>query len=405
MRIEIQPVPGTEPGERRLVRPEPFGGTIAFRRPEMLVLVDHAWLQRAGHPASGGTAHQADELQPRAPFEAHLTLGHQCNAGCRGCYIDAGPRREPPLELDVWEQVIGKLAAMGVYRLALGGGESLPWEMLLSLAATARRYGMTPNLSTAGTNLTPAVAAALRVFERVHLSMDGTGADYMRARGHGGYEGALMSLRILRAYHPRVGANCVVSRLNADRLGPLFSLLRREGVGDIELLRFKPVGRGAAIFSEMDLTPRQAREFVPGVRRLARRERMRVRLDCSFAPMVCAAGYGPRLLARAGLAGCVGGSWIVSVDGRGMLAGCSFDTCDRGLTWRDLGRAGCMDHYLHWPLHAPEPCASCRWLAVCRGGCHVVARHQTGSFEAPDPGCPVVFEFNRRKGARGGGGR
>lgn len=384
MWIETQPVPG----RGTLVRPEPFGGTIAFRRPEMLVLVNHAWLGK-GQPAEA----EYNRIEPAAPFEAHLTLGHSCSAGCRGCYIDARSDADGELDLDTWKEVLKKLASLGVYHLALGGGESLSWDVAIELARTARRLGMTPNFSTAGLNLTPGVARRLGVFERIHLSLDGTDPIFTRMRGQRGYESALMSLRILRAYHKRVGVNCVVGRLNADRLDPLFGLLGRSGIRNVELLRFKPVGRGRDIFEEMDLTPGQARRFLPGVLELTRRYRMRVRLDCSFTPLVCAAEYDPGLLTRMGLAGCVGGSWLCSVDARGGLAGCSFDTASGSLRWSDLGRPGCFDHFRCWSEQAPEPCASCSWLAVCRGGCHVVARHVSGSFQAPDPGCPCVRKY------------
>jgi hypothetical protein len=38
----------------------------------------------------------------------------------------------------------------------------------------------------------------------------------------------------------------------------------------------------------------------------------------------------------------------------------------------------------------PEPCRTCPLFPVCRGGCQVVSRHETGGF-APDPECPRVL--------------
>jgi radical SAM protein with 4Fe4S-binding SPASM domain len=372
--IEVHPVPGSG----GLVRPEPFGGTIAFRRPEMLVLVDHQWL---------GLPRKDAELDPAAPFEAHLTLSNRCDMGCQGCYIDSSPKSEE-LDVETWERVLGKLASLGVYHVALGGGESLSWDVLVKLARKARELELTPNLSTSGRNLTPSVAKRLSVFERIHLSMDGVGDTYAGVRGHDGFVPGLMSLKILKAYHPRVGVNCVVARTNADELEPLFRLLHELGVRDLELLRFKPAGRGKALFDRLDLTPRQAAGLFPRVMSLGRRYRLRVRMDCSFTPHVCSAGFPPEVLFKMGLAGCVGGSWLVGVDPQGRLGGCSFDTGSQ--SWSDIGNREGLRHYLDWTKHAPEPCASCRFLQVCRGGCHVVARQVTGSFEAPDPGCPIV---------------
>jgi radical SAM protein with 4Fe4S-binding SPASM domain len=390
--IEIQPVPGT--AGRKRARPEPFGATVAFRRPEMLVLVD------GDFPGAGATEPSADSacLDPAVPFEVHLTVGHRCDAGCKGCYIDARRDSERVMDPAECRRVLERLASMGVYHVALGAGESTPLEQLVSLARIARELGMTPNLSTAGRNLTPRLAKTLGVFGRVHLSMDGAGGSYADVRGKDGFAGALMSLKTLRTYHPRVGVNCVVARTNFDRLEALFGLLKWNGIRDVELLRFKPAGRGAEVFEEMNLTPDQFRSVVPKVLGLARRYRMRPRLDCSFAPMVCAGGFDPGRLTRMGLAGCVGGSWLVAVDGGGRLSACSFEQETGGIGWESLGEPGLFAAYRNWTGQAPEPCASCRWLAVCRGGCHVVARHVTGDFHAPDPGCPIVQD--RQLGVR-----
>jgi radical SAM protein with 4Fe4S-binding SPASM domain len=385
--IEIQPVPGT--AGRDLFRAEPFGATVAFRKPEMLVLVDGDFLGSA-HPVASP---HASRLDPAVPFEVHLTVGHRCDAGCKGCYIDARPDSDRQMDPAECRRVLRRLSSLGVYHVALGAGESTPLEHLVSLARVARDLGMTPNLSTAGRNLTPRLAKTLSVFGRVHMSMDGVGDGFADVRGRDGFAAAMMSLERLRAYHPRVGVNCVVARTNFDHLEDLFDQLKRNDIREVELLRFKPAGRGKEVFGEMDLTPAQYRSVVPRVLGLARRYRMRPRLDCSFAPMVCAGGYDPGRLTRMGLAGCVGGSWLVAVDGAGRLSACSFEQETGVIGWEALGEPGLFAAYRHWTENAPEPCASCRWLSVCRGGCHVVARYVTGDFHAPDPGCPIVREY------------
>jgi len=41
---------------------------------------------------------------------------------------------------------------------------------------------------------------------------------------------------------------------------------------------------------------------------------------------------------------------------------------------------------------AREPCASCDYHALCRGGCKVVSGHVAGDPSAPDPECPRVVD-------------
>jgi MoaA/NifB/PqqE/SkfB family radical SAM enzyme len=44
---------------------------------------------------------------------------------------------------------------------------------------------------------------------------------------------------------------------------------------------------------------------------------------------------------------------------------------------------------------AQEPCASCAYHALCRGGCKVVSAHATGDPSAPDPECPRVIDHGQ----------
>jgi len=362
----------------RLLRPrlrrEPFGWTVALARPRLLVML--------GRPT--------DRLDPAAPFEVHLTIGHRCSQGCRGCYIDARPDAADTMSDADWVWVLGRLARMGVFHLALGAGEDVPLERLASLAARARGLGMLPNLSTSGRQVTPRLAARLRVFEQVHLNLDGTGTG-AGVNGRPPWSpGRLMALRILRACHPRVGVNLVLTRHNCDHLGEIFRALRREGIRSVELLRYKPAGRGGRDYAAMALTAGQGRVLVRRILALALRHLMTVRLDCSFAPFVCAAGFSPALLRRIGLAGCVGGSWLLSLDGRGALTACSFHRPAQPRDFRRLGGPGLFPEFDDWTRRAPEPCRSCRYLDICRGGCHVVAEHVNGDFFTPDPECPLV---------------
>src|SRR5205814_5393359 len=120
----------------------------------------------------------------------------------------------------------------------------------------------------------------------INVSVDGVGQRYREARGFNGFARAERALRLLRAVKREVGINCVVSRQSYPHLGEVVALARRLRLNEVELLRFKPAGRGLKLFSEEDLTPEQARGLFPRVRWLTLRHRMRIKLDCSFAPMV-----------------------------------------------------------------------------------------------------------------------
>src|SRR5262249_5946833 len=154
---------------------------------------------------------------------------------------------------------------MGVFHVALGGGEALELPYLFEIAAHARKVGITPNLTTSGLGLDEELAERCRVFGQINVSVDGVGEAYRRARGFDGFARAERALRLLRAVKEEVGVNCVVSRSSFDGLGSVARLVRKLRLNELELLRFKPVGRGAGIDEE--LSTDQARRIYPLARR------------------------------------------------------------------------------------------------------------------------------------------
>ena len=57
-------------------------------------------------------------------------------------------------------------------------------------------------------------------------------------------------------------------------------------------------------------------------------------------------------------------------------------------------RAGAFGPFRRWREAAAEPCNSCDYLALCRGGCRVVSGHD-GDATEPDPECPRVVDWRR----------
>src|SRR5688500_1248416 len=149
---------GRDRGARK-ARLETFGAIVQLTAPRALVFVDRERARALGlapkpgddvwaHPALDG---EVGAAPMRAPLEAHVQLTNRCDAGCAGCYTGASPEGAPnELDLAGWKRVIDELAAMGVFHLALGGGESaiLPW--LGDIADHARARGLVPNLTTSG---------------------------------------------------------------------------------------------------------------------------------------------------------------------------------------------------------------------------------------------------------------
>src|SRR5678815_3196274 len=91
------------------------------------------------------------------------------------------------------------------------------------------------------------------------------------------------------------------------------------------------------------------------------------------------------LLAELAVYGCTGGDFLVGAKPGGQLTACSFAApppvhretdarpaiTELAAYWTAPDAFGA---FRNWRA-AREPCASCSYLALCRGGCRVVAAH------------------------------
>ena len=126
-----------------------------------------------------------------------------------------------------------------------------------------------------------------------------------------------------------------------------------------------------------------------------RRHRLRVRVDCSFTPMLAHHQPPPELLRFLAVYGCAGGDLLIAARAGGQLSACSFapsvqpSAAELRTYWPE---PDAFAPFRSWPA-AAEPCRSCHYLSLCRGGCRVVSAHVSGDARAPDPECPRVLDY------------
>jgi radical SAM protein with 4Fe4S-binding SPASM domain len=395
----------------RRARFERFGAIVQLTVPRALVFVDRAMARRVVDVGEEPAAWHSPESELgehvlSAPLEAHLQITNRCGAGCTGCYTGASPAGNPnEWGLERWKRALDHLASAGVFHVALGGGESaaLPW--LGELAEHARDRGIIPNLTTSGLEGLDALVAIADRFGQINVSLDGLGATYARVRGFDGFARADHALRRLRGVKREIGINVVVTRHNFEELDAIFAYAAARRLSEVELLRFKPSGRGARAYADLRCTDAQHRAFLPAVLASARRHRVRVKVDCSYTPMLSHHQPDRALLAELAVYGCTGGDFLVGAKADGRLTACSFAAPPPHLDGErphvdDLARywsaPDAFGAFRTWRA-AAEPCASCTYHDLCRGGCKVVSAHVTGDLTAPDPECPRVVDHQARQ--------
>lgn len=387
--------PGGGPPSPARQRAEAFGAMLAL--PGLLPGAPGAILSLdapiPGVPLVGATVEVPGAL--RAPLEAHLSLTSHCPVRCTGCYVGAGPDGVAA-DPDGLRRTLDELAAMGAFEVAFGGGESALGEDVLELARYARGLGLVPNLTTSGLGVTAERArAAAGLFGQLNVSIDGVGPVYAQVRGWDGEAVARRALRHLADAGARTGANTLVSRaLFADEaaLDALGAALVADGASEWQWLRVKPAGR-ARLDSGLAATPDQLLAMWPALLRQEARTGLTMRIDCAMVPFLAAHGVPLERMVALGVSGCVGGHSLWARDAAGGMAPCSFAAARPADPGTLAARWADDPELVAWRAHAqapPEPCASCAWQSVCRGGCRIVAEAVTGDRFAPDPECPRV---------------
>jgi radical SAM protein with 4Fe4S-binding SPASM domain len=308
-------------------------------------------------------------------------------------------------ELDVagFRRALELLARMGVFHVALGGGEALLRGELFELASYARELGLVPNLTISGTGLTHELARRMTVFGQVNVSLDGVGDDATAFRTAEQVARAEAAIPMLCAAGVSTGINCVLGRRNFAGIAALFEHAATLGCNELELLRFKPVGRGRALDASERTSYEQNVALVPLLSKLSEEHGLPAKVDCSFVPMMCYHRPPLELLETTATYGCEAGNVLLGVGSDGAVSGCSF-LPPADLSIFELPERWELDPSLlalrSWPERAPEPCRGCDYLLICKGGCHAVAAAVSRRVDEPDPDCPWVVEHARAGGAR-----
>jgi len=391
---------GTKIDKMVRYRFENFGGIISSQDPPFLAYVDRHYMRELGSGESPlwDTNDKSIGLLS-APTEVHFAITNRCSAKCRHCYMDADNPDDGELDTESFKRALDILAEMKVFHIALGGGEALERSDLFEIAEYARGKGLVPNLTLSGYKMTQDYAKRMKIFGQVNLSIDGLGENSSVFRDKDTFNIADRAIDMLAAAGVPTGINCVIGKRNFNGIKELFEYAKAKGLNEIEFLRFKPSGRGAKLYEEESTTHKQNIALTPMLAELSSLHDITAKIDCSFIPMLCYHNPPRKALEVMATYGCEAGNVLLGIRSNGSVSGCSF-LKDTGDTVFDLPSGlykKSFSHIFTWIKEAPEPCKSCEYLDICKGGCHAVSEYVTGDFNAPDPGCPSIVEYNKGK--------
>jgi radical SAM protein with 4Fe4S-binding SPASM domain len=338
------------------------------------------------HPSPSPTYFEPEAV-PIAPESVHLQLNNVCNLRCPSCYVGLQMEDHGSLPFERLITLVDEMADIGVFQLALGGGEPLMSPHFVAIVQHSRRRGILPNVTTNGHLLTEQLLTRIRgSIGEVRLSFnDGFSLDRRLL---------MENAALLKACDVRFGFNVIVTRRNIGQLEEILRELIALHPYSITLLRPKPAPLNERWYSANALSPQDSKLLAE---QLGRLEPLfadtLLTVDCAFSYLFY--GLPAAELALRGVEGCAMGERFVVVAWNGDVYPCSHL---RGTEYK-IGnvkeqrfRDICETSYAFTrtqlePRRAEGQCGSCIKRGSC-GGCRAVMWHTTGNMRAADTGCP-----------------
>lgn len=329
-----------------------------------------------------------------APEAVHWAITYRCHAECPDCYAARhrnGPTPFPELSALDAVRLVDKIAAWGVFQLAIGGGEPFLHEDLPLVTRHAHEWGLAVHVTTSG-GFEPS-AHTDRVLESLTCLQIGILHEELLGTAEGRQSANLPELRRRAEAHGVVsGANLVLCRTVVQRLEEAVERLVEAGFGRLTLLRYKPPSSPTRWAAESPEPSELLGVETRIARLLERLPDVDLRLDCALAFLE---RHLPSERARrAGLRGCVAASRIVALGPDGSVYPCSqliaprfragsilqTDPAELWMGARALKRVRSQRSKREFQQTL---CGACLAVARC-GGCLALSSSGLGA----DPGCP-----------------
>jgi len=207
------------------------------------------------------------------PILAVWEITLACDLACRHCGSRAGRARSDELTTEECFDLVDQLAELGIFEVALIGGEAYLRDDWCQIVARIGERGMEALLTTGGRGFTPerAEKAAAAGLSTVSVSLDGLRPTHDSLRNAvGSYDAAIAAMRNARAAGIPVSTNTQINRLSMPDLPELLEIIIDEGAHSWQIQITVAMGR-AADDVDMLLQPYDLLELYPMLDKLADR--------------------------------------------------------------------------------------------------------------------------------------
>ncbi|MFD9963978.1 radical SAM protein [Amycolatopsis sp. NPDC058986] len=200
-------------------------------------------------------------MQMNAPISVCWSPLVRCNLVCPHCLDD---KSVPELQRAERHRVAHLLANSKVLGVDISGGEPLLLRELPELIDILTAGGCAVSVTTNGTHLARRAEALAGRADAVRVSLDGANArGHDRWRGDGSFDRAVAGIRAAVAYGIPTQIQTVLLRSTARRSAqPMVELAEALGVRGVTFLQMLPIGEGATLAEEEQLTDEEAHDVV-----------------------------------------------------------------------------------------------------------------------------------------------
>lgn len=350
-----------------------------------------------------------------------------CNLDCAHCRRITVADQLTPQDLSTEEsfELIDQITDFARPILILSGGEPLIREDIFEISTYAQESGLILALATNGTLIDARMAKRIQKagIRRVSVSFDGADAPtHDILRGEGAYHRALEGIHHLHKTGVPYQINTTITRHNVHQVGDMLSLAQETGAVALHLFLLVPVGCGAEIADDQQVTPEEYEEVLHWLYEAEKAQDVELKATCaphyfrvvsqrraedrrqgqpvhslpSHQRQKHAGGNAPpghppkRHALHTMTKGCLAGTGVCFVSHQGQVYPCGYLPLEAGNVreqpLRQIWESSSLFAQLRDPGLLEGKCGVCDFKHIC-GGCRARAYGATGNFLAEEPFC------------------
>ncbi len=180
------------------------------------------------------------------PFNAQIEITKKCPLKCRHCFNNSGTAKRKEMSTSELFTVIDKLAAMGVKKVMLTGGEPTVRADFIEIIQYASKKFMAVSVATNGYFITPDLIYKISKLKNIviQVSLDGTEEHHNFIRGvDNSFSKAVNAIQEMSNAHMNVVVASTFNNYNMEDMEYLTALAKKLGAKQITYSITNQIGR------------------------------------------------------------------------------------------------------------------------------------------------------------------